>query len=154
MKKVNWFMSSWFIGGLWLAGCASSDMKPVDLYPEDQCAQCRMAVSSDSFASEIITKNGEVFKFDDLGCQEKFVKENAELVIGVIFVKDYQTRIWLLKEKSFIVLTSIKTPMGSGKVAVADSIQAKQLVEKYPAQDISEADGCPCCKVNEEQMKE
>ena len=141
MKKVNWFMSSWFIGGLWLAGCASSDMKPVDLYPEDQCAQCRMAVSSDSFASEIITKNGEVFKFDDLGCQEKFVK-------------DYQTRIWLLKEKSFIVLTSIKTPMGSGKVAVADSIQAKQLVEKYPAQDISEADGCPCCKVNEEQMKE
>jgi hypothetical protein len=38
--------------------------------------------------------------------------------------------------------------MGSGKVAVADSAQAKQLVEKYPAQELAETEGCSCCKVD------
>jgi copper chaperone NosL len=123
-------------------------MKPVDLYPEDQCAQCRMAISNEAFASEIIIENGEVFKFDDLGCKEKFLKENSPLAVAAMYVKDYHTRAWLPKDKSFIVQTSLKTPMGSGKVAFADSVQAKQLAEKYPANDLAESDGCSCCKVD------
>jgi copper chaperone NosL len=147
MKNIRRVVTSSFldIGGF--LGCASSDIKPVDLYPEDQCAQCRMAVSNDAFASEIITKDGEVFKFDDLGCQEKFLKEKSGLAIAAMFVKDYQSRTWLSKEKSVIIRTSLKTPMGSGKVAVADSAQARQLREKYPAQDMAETEGCSCCKV-------
>lgn len=143
MKNVNWF-----IVGLWLAGCAASEIKPVDLYPEDQCAQCRMAVSEEAFASQIITKQGDVYKFDDLGCQEKFLKERTDLAVAANYVKDYESRAWLPKEKSIIVQTGMKTPMGSGKVAVADSAQAKRLAEKYPAPDPAETEGCSCCKVD------
>lgn len=148
MKKDKLFMHVWFFAALGFAGCASTDIKPVDLYPEDQCAQCRMAVSNEAFASEIITKNGTVFKFDDLGCQEKFLKQKSDLAVAAIYVKDYQTRVWLPKEKSIIVQTSLKTPMGSGKIAVADSVRAKELAEKYPAKDLAESDGCSCCKVD------
>ena len=134
---------------LLLIGCASREIKPVDLFPEDQCTQCRMAVSNDAFASEIITEEGEVFKFDDLGCLEQFVKSRDGLVTATIFVKDYDSRTWLTKEQSFIVRTSLKTPMGSGKVALADSVKAWQVVQQYPPSE--NADGrtgnCSCCNV-------
>lgn len=148
MKKNDSLLRYWFIVAVGCVGCASTEVKPVDLYPEDQCAQCRMAVSNEAFASEIITQNGDVFKFDDLGCQEKFLKETPGLAVAAIYVKDYQTRTWLSKEKSVIVQTSLKTPMGSGKVAVADSVHAKQLAEQYPANDLAESSGCSCCKVD------
>jgi copper chaperone NosL len=114
-------------------GCGSSEIKPVDIYPEDMCAQCRMAVSAQAFASEIITADGEVFKFDDLGCLEKFKEKSTDRKIAATFVKDYETRNWLPYERSTIVQTSIKTPMGSGKVAFTDSSQAKAYLKKFPA---------------------
>ena len=134
---------------LLLIGCASSEIKPVDLFPEDQCAQCRMAVSNDAFASEIITEEGEVFKFDDLGCLEQFINGNNELVVGKIFVKDYTSRSWLAKEQSVIIQTSLKTPMGSGMVALADSVTAWQVVQQYPPSENADGstESCLCCRV-------
>jgi copper chaperone NosL len=148
MKNSNLVLRYWLFVALGFVGCAATEIKPVDLYPEDQCAQCRMAVSNEAFASEIIAQNGEVFKFDDLGCLEKFLKEKSGLAVAAMYVKDYQTRAWLSKDKSVIVQTSLKTPMGSGKVAVADSVQAKQLVEKYPPTNLTESESCSCCSVD------
>jgi copper chaperone NosL len=112
--------------------CGSSEIKPVDIYPEDMCSHCRMAVSDQAFASEIITTDGEVFKFDDLGCLERFKEKSADLKIAATFVKDYETKNWLPYERSTIVQTSIKTPMGSGKVALADSERVREFLEKFP----------------------
>lgn len=92
-----------------------------------------MAISDQAFASEIITAEGEIFKFDDLGCLERFKEKATALKIAATFVKDYETKNWLSYERSTIVQTSIKTPMGSGKVAVADSVKAKEYLEKFPA---------------------
>jgi copper chaperone NosL len=114
------------------AGCGPSEIKPVDIYPEDMCAQCRMAVSDQAFASEIITADGEVFKFDDLGCLEKFKEKSSGRKIAATFVKDYETKNWLPYERSTIVQTSIKTPMGSGKVALTDSARAKEFLKNFP----------------------
>lgn len=116
-------------------GCDSAEIKPVEIYAEDMCAQCRMAVSDQALASEIITTDGEVFKFDDLGCLEKFKEKSAELKIAATFVKDYATKNWLPYARSTIVQTSIKTPMGSGKVAFADSAQAQAYLQKFPVME-------------------
>ena len=91
-----------------------------------------MAVSDKAFASEIITQDGEVFKFDDLGCLEAYRKNNPNLKIVGTFVTDYETKEWLPFAASVIVRTGIATPMGSGKVAVSDSLRAKSLVERFP----------------------
>jgi copper chaperone NosL len=115
-----------------LVGCGSSEIKPVDIYPEDMCSHCRMAISDQAFASEIFTAEGEVFKFDDLGCLEKFKEKSRDLKIAATFVKDYETKKWLPYERSTIVQTSIRTPMGSGKVALADSAKAREFLEKFP----------------------
>ena len=115
-----------------LVGCGSSEIKPVDIYPEDMCSHCRMAISDQTFASEIIAANGEVFKFDDLGCLERFKEKFTDLKIVATFVKDFETKNWLAYEHSTIVQTSIRTPMGSGKVALADSVRAREFLEKFP----------------------
>lgn len=130
---IRWVVSiSWnfFLFFLSLLGCSSSELKPVDIYPEDMCSQCRMAISQQAFAAEIITQTEEVFKFDELGCLEKFKEKSPELKITAVFVKDYETKAWLPFERSVIVQTSLQTPMGSGKIAFADSIQAKKFLEK------------------------
>lgn len=120
---------------VYLFACGPSEIKPVDIYPEDMCSQCRMAISEPVFASEIITTDGGVFKFDDLGCLEKFQEKSGELKIAATFVKDYETKNWLLYEHSTIVQTSLQTPMGSGKVAFADPAQAREYREKFPTRE-------------------
>lgn len=84
---------------------------------------------------------------------EKFRKENAELEIARTFFKDYETKQWTPENKSVIVLTGIKTPMGSGKVAISDSSRAKDLAKRYPPKtDLSEnmaGCGADCCSSKE-----
>lgn len=118
-----------------LSACGPSEIKPVDIYPEDMCSQCRMAISEPAFASEIITTGGEVFKFDDLGCMATFKEKSGALKIAATFVKDYETKNWLPYEHSTIILTSLQTPMGSGKAAFADSAQARKHLAKFPARE-------------------
>ncbi len=129
-----------------LQGCGSSEMKPVDIFPEDNCSDCRMAISNESFAAEIIDDGNEVFKFDDLGCMEHFRKNSPALSIRALFVKDYESRSWIPYEKSTIVQTGVRTPMGSGKVAFMSSAKAKEFADKHPAAELTAGkEGC-CVK--------
>jgi copper chaperone NosL len=114
-----------------LIGCNSGEIKPVDIFPEDMCAYCRMAISDESFAAEIITADREVFKFDDIGCMEKFAQKTDDLKILARYVKDFETKVWLNYDTSTIVQTSIKTPMGSGKIAFPDSGRAKAFTAAH-----------------------
>jgi copper chaperone NosL len=136
LVSIRWefcFLFFFFISLAFLAlhGCGSAEIKPVEIYPEDMCSQCRMAISEHVFASEMIMADGEVFKFDDLSCLEKFREKSAGRKIAATFVKDYETKKWLPYERSVIVQTSLKTPMGSGKVALADSARAKEFLKNF-----------------------
>lgn len=147
MKNIRWLGYSTMAALLLVLGCSSSDLRPVELYPEDSCAQCRMAVSDPAFASQIITEDSEVFKFDDIGCLENYRKKNSGLKIRAMFVSDYESKTWLPFEKSVIVKTGVSTPMGSGKVAFADSGRAAAFAKDNPP-DVSENEsdcGTGCC---------
>jgi len=123
--------------------CGSREIRPVEIFPEDNCSNCRMAVSDKSFASELITDKDEVMKFDDLSCMESYRKKNASVQIKAIFVMDYETKSWLPFEKSVIVKTGIDTPMGSGKIAVKDSARAAAIAKDHPpTRDVSAMDCC------------
>jgi copper chaperone NosL len=130
-----------------LLGCGASKIEPVEIFPEDICAQCRMAVSEVRFASEIIDMHGDVYKFDDIGCMLKFRNKRSDLKINATFLKDYETREWIPYERAVIVRTSIETPMGSGKLAFADQERARAIQTRYPVSE-EHADGCShaCCQ--------
>ncbi len=117
---------------LFLTGCGRPGVKPVELFPEDLCANCKMAISDPTCASEIILESGEVFKFDDLGCMDSYRSEHPDLKIAAVFVKEYDTKGWLPREQAVIVETGVFTPMGSGKVAFGDSTRAVQFRREHP----------------------
>ena len=116
-----------------LSGCGPSEVKPVELFPEDMCAFCRMAISDHHCASEIISESGDVFKFDDIECLEAYRSGRGDLKIAAVFVKDYEQKVWLQWEKAVIVETDVFTPMGSGKAAFADSARAMEFKRLHPA---------------------
>jgi len=131
------------LAALMIIGCAPSELRPVDIFPEDNCSGCRMAISEESSASEIINDRAEVFKFDDLVCLEKFRKNTPALVIGAMFVKDYETKDWIPYEKSTIVRTGVRTPMGSGKAAFRNPDKAREFASQHPPDlPAGETDGC------------
>lgn len=125
-----------FIAVIFIAsGCGTKDQKPVDIFPEDMCAFCRMAVSDQRFASEILTEGGEVFKFDDLGCFDEFIAGRPELKTAGQYVKDFETKAWLRREDAVIVRTGLSTPMGSGRIALQDSTRAREIARQYPVRE-------------------
>lgn len=129
-------------------GCGSSEIEPVEIFPEDNCSHCRMAISSEQFASEIITVQREVFKFDDIGCLLTYRSENREQEVAATYLKDFDTKVWLRWENAVIVETAVSTPMGSGKVAFKDSLRAREFQKQHPAnKSLSEAGcGMSCCQ--------
>ncbi|MCG3154707.1 MAG: hypothetical protein DKINENOH_01301 [bacterium] len=118
--------------GLSLFACGSAEIKPVDIFPEDMCASCRMAISERLFASQIHTTSGEVYKFDDLGCLENFERRVGKQAVAAAFVMDYAGQRWLPLAQASIVQTGVRTPMGSGKVAFSDSLQAREFLQRFP----------------------
>jgi copper chaperone NosL len=144
--------SRWLIATVLLAaslwagvGCGKDELRPVELFPEDNCAHCRMAISDPHFASEIIDQNGETYKFDDLGCMLAFKSRQADLMIAGIFLKEYETLGWIPYERASIVTTGISTPMGSGHVAFSRADKAREFQKSHPA-IASAVDTTACCE--------
>src|SRR5262249_26365697 len=63
------------LGALWLAGCGKPKFDPVEIAEEDMCAFCKMAISEKQYAAEFLNRDGDVFKFDDIGCMVSYVVE-------------------------------------------------------------------------------
>lgn len=131
------------VGALAIAGCGPGEARPVEIYGEDMCSACRMAISDERFASEIIEADGTVHKFDDLGCFFEFREKQKEMKVAASFLKDYETARWIPYEKSSIVQTGIWTPMASGKVAFASAERSAAFVKDHPPEE--PAEGC-CVK--------
>ena len=117
---------------LLLWSCAAKEIGPAPLYPEDECASCRMTISNRAFASEIVSEDGSVLKFDDLRCLDDYRQEHPEEAPAAIFVTDYESGEWMPWEKGIVVPTGIETPMGSGRIAVATQEAAARLKEQHP----------------------
>ena len=127
----NWLLMTLFL----VFGCSSGEVKPIDIHPEDMCSRCRMSVSDQRFASEIITEQGEAITFDDIGCMLTYRTAHVELKISAIYLKDYTTREWIRFEQAAVVKTSIETPMGSGQVAFSDPVRAQEFQQQHPPKE-------------------
>jgi copper chaperone NosL len=112
---------------LFWTACGSPSYAPVALSAEDMCAFCKMALSEKQYAAEFIIKDGEAFKFDDLGCLVNYIaskKNQAE--IAAFYVMDYETQQWVKAETAFFVKSDrFHTPMSGGIIAYQDRAKAE-----------------------------
>ena len=105
-----------------LVACGSEPQPaPLDTRNE-QCASCRMAVSSAVFASQLVAP-GEVPRFfDDLGCLAGFLEAGKAPAGAVAFVADHRTKAWIRADRAvYTRVPGLDTPMGSHVIAHADA---------------------------------
>jgi copper chaperone NosL len=60
-----------------------------------------MAISQKKYAAELVDHDGTAFKFDDIGCMFRFVKQRAlKDKVEAWFVTDYRSQRWLPAENA------------------------------------------------------
>lgn len=107
------------LAALLLAACTGGEPKPVPIaLDEDICAHCRMAVSQRELAAELVTRDGRVEIFDDVGCLAARIRQQGRPEGSGAFVVDYAGGDWLAAERAvFLHAPALPTPMGSGLAA-------------------------------------
>jgi copper chaperone NosL len=87
----------------------------------DTCAQCRMVVSDQRFAAQIVAPGEEPRFFDDLGCLRTFLRGTARPSDALAYVADHRTKQWVTAATAVYVRNDqVSTPMGSHLLAHAD----------------------------------
>jgi copper chaperone NosL len=113
-------------GALWLAGCGAPKFEPVEIAVEDMCALCKMAISEKQYAAEFISRDGDAFKFDDIGCMANYVAEKKVEDVAAYYVVDFDSKQWLkAEEANFVASPNFHTPMSGGIVAFRDRSRAE-----------------------------
>jgi copper chaperone NosL len=95
-----------------------------------------MAISQASYAAQVLDKDGTAFKFDDIGCMIRFVRQNNRRATVVeFFVMDYNDKHWLIARQSkFVKSEQTASPMASGLTAFRDPTRAQEYAAKSKGQ--------------------
>lgn len=132
MKKVSSLLIFVFL----LAACGKEQsFEPVSINPEvDVCEICNMSIAEENYATELFSKEGDVYKFDDIGCMYEFIykeKKIAEKEIEKQYVRDMENGKWIEAKNAFYAYDKeFWTPMTYGVVAFESESAAKDYVQK------------------------
>lgn len=118
-------LSSVLLIMLGLQACqGNSEPKPIK-YGSDQCAYCKMTISDARFGTQLQTKKGRVYNFDDVQCMISFVKESnvKKEEVAAYFLPDYSSNKLLPADKMFYLKSEeLKSPM-RGNIAAFEKTE-------------------------------
>ncbi|MDQ0154864.1 nitrous oxide reductase accessory protein NosL [Robertmurraya andreesenii] len=129
MNRFRWLI----LCILLLAGCSQEQsFEPDEINPEiDVCEICNMGIVHENYATQVIAKNGDVYKFDDIGCMMEFLQDEQTIKeedVAKKYVRDVNTGEWIELEKAFHSYHPDHwTPMANGVVTFKD----KQSAQEY-----------------------
>lgn len=104
---------------------------------KDNCYFCKMTISDPRFASEIVTKKGRAYKFDDSHCLLAYLKTNdvPATEIKDIYVANFSGNNELLNvtEAMFLQSEALRGPMGGTLAAFNHADSFKQAQQQFSA---------------------
>ena len=124
---------------LLLAGCgAPRTDRPGEIrYGSDVCAECRMIIGEKRFSAAAADTQGEILKFDDIGCM-RMHESKAGAAPSSYWVHDHATEEWINgKDAFFVQADGLITPMGYGLAAFSTRTAADQFAQKQGGRLIS-----------------
>lgn len=118
---------------LTMTACESRSLQPVDIEPGEMCAMCKMAISEKRYAAEAVGTDESVFKFDDVGCFLRFIRERGlKDTPAAFFAVDFESGGWIdARQAVYVKSEAVPSPMASGLLAVKDSPRAAALSAKF-----------------------
>lgn len=127
---------------IFASACGANGHKPHEIHEEtDRCAVCNMAIANNRYATQIVTKDGQVFKFDDIGCMNKWMTDNGTDSVGAAYVRDYHSEQWIEMEDAYYVYdASFQTPMAYGVLSFAEEEDAQAFIREQGAGKLMSAD--------------
>lgn len=114
------------------SACGTKEYKPQEINEEtDKCVICNMSVKDDPYATQIITKDGQSLKFDDIGCMNEWKLQNGTETVGAEFVRDHNSGNWIKYEKAFYAYdATFVTPMAYGIIAFENQASAQAYIDE------------------------
>lgn len=90
-----------------------------------------MAVSQPRYAAEIVDREENVYKFDDIGCMVRFLKKHRPQG-ATMFVRDYSGAGWIsAPEALYVRAESIPSPMGGHTIALKQRSAADEQARQF-----------------------
>lgn len=92
-----------------------------------------MSIVEEAFATQLITKDGTAYKFDDIGCMMTFLQgeKGKSLEITNLYVRDFESKEWIDPQGAYHVYHSdIVTPMAYGVVSFASKEKAQSYLQQ------------------------
>ncbi|MBP7184639.1 MAG: nitrous oxide reductase accessory protein NosL, partial [Saprospiraceae bacterium] len=99
---------------------------------KDNCANCKMTITDGHFATELVTKKGRVYKFDDIKCMLAFKKAEPDKVASKHFVNNYAEDNKLIPAESAFYIKGglVVSPMAGNIAAFENKEKALQFNNK------------------------
>lgn len=141
MKKKSLIFVT-LISMLWLSGCGSKDPEPAAIHEEtDKCATCNMMVEDGPHAAQLLTKDGKVLKFDDIGCLNEWEHKNGTDNVNIEFVRDHNSKKWVKVEDAIYVYDpSFVSPMAYGIYSFESRSSAEDFAKQQGKGKVMSAD--------------
>lgn len=115
--------------------CNSKGPVPLVLNSDD-CSSCKMQIADGRFGAEIITTKGRVYKFDDVFCLKKYLKDNPTMEVENFFINDYSKDNELIDATTafYSMGGSINSPMHGNIIATASEENADKFSAEFQSQ--------------------
>ncbi|NGP77531.1 hypothetical protein G3570_12860 [Balneolaceae bacterium YR4-1] len=139
MRKLKSISISAIVGMLALLTACSQ--KPDEVhYGSDECAHCKMMITNNRFASQIVTDTGKSIKFDAIECLADYTEEHkSELKTAKMWVSDFNNPgSWIEVGKANIVKSEVvKSPMGESLLAFENEDAMNEHLSEYPGEPVA-----------------
>lgn len=133
MKRLTSIFSLLLL--LLFGGCSQ---QPAEIhYGGDECAHCKMMITDNRFAAQIVTETGKSIKFDAIECMAAYAGDHkSELKEAKFWVSNFdQPGTWTAIQDAVIIRSNqIKSPMGASLLALSGPEAAKQHLAEYPGE--------------------
>lgn len=120
---------------LFLLSLTACSQEPTKIhYGSDECVHCKMMITDNQFASQIVTDKGKAYKFDAIECMAVYHRNHNEELNGAkLWVSNYEKPgEWLpATDAQYVKSKIVKSPMGESLLAFpSEEIAKKHLLDK------------------------
>ena len=143
-----------YVNPAWLSTLGYSESEVADLrlwdiihpagrmHCEELFRRILAGTNGHSIEAELVTKDGFVRKFDDIGCMLEHAKGKiGKANIIAYYAMDFPTQQWVRAEEAqFVKSDKFQTPRSGGILAFKDQANAQDLASQYQAQLVPFAD--------------
>jgi copper chaperone NosL len=117
---------------LLFAACGGTIAPQAIHFGNEECDHCRMVISDERFAAQLLTTRGKAYTFDALECMAEFVDRGtvaAEDVHSLWVLDSQDPGSWLPADDAvYLQSPNVRSPMGAGLIAY-DGVDAARRAQ-------------------------